>query len=120
MRAYILTDKDIIDIKTQAILGDDIAIDDILENLNELPAPKKIDFDYSTPDDFYTNRAKYFVNIKLDEHRTEFNRFIEDNHFIKPEQPYYIKEGNIFDYGDLRQLFLESRNFPQKELKNRK
>lgn len=120
MKAYILTDRDIKDIKNYAILGDDIAIDDVLENLNELPTPKKIVLDWNIPDDFYTNPAKYYITIKLDEYRTEFNKFIEDNHFIKPEQPYYIKDGNIFDYGDLRQLFLESRDFPQKELKNRK
>jgi hypothetical protein len=88
MKTYIVTEKDISDIKSLAILNDDIAIDDILENLNELPPPKK---------------------LELNENRTEFSKFIEDSGFIKPEQPYYIKDGEVFEYGDLRQLFLKSR-----------
>lgn len=97
MKTYIITDKDIINIKDFAILGDDIAIDDILENLNELPTPKKLDFS--------------------DEDRTEFKKFIEDNNFIKPKQPYYVREGEVLDYGDLRQLFLDNRNLAEKDEK---
>lgn len=116
MKTYIITDKNIINIKSFAVLGDDIAIDDILENLNELPTPKKLDFswDMDIPDYFYTNRQKYFVNIKLDEDRTEFKKFIEDNNFTKPNQPYYVREGEVLDYGYLRQLFLDNRNLAKK------
>ena len=106
MKTYIITDKDIIDIKTLAILSDDIAIDDILENLNELPTPKKQLFDLKITDDFLE---------WLCEDRTEFKNFINDNGFTKPEQPYYVRKGDVFEYDDLRKLFLDSRNSAKKK-----
>lgn len=105
MKAYIITEQEINDIKYYLLQKDSIKIDDVLENLNELPIPKKLDLSHNIPEDFYTNRAKYFVKLELNEDRTEFSKFIEENNFIKPGQPYYIKDGVVFDYGDLRELF---------------
>lgn len=107
MKTYIITEKDIDQIRFGSTIGDDITIDDVLDNLNELPVSEKYNFEIEIPDDFYTNRTKYFVNIELDDQRTEFKKFIEDNNFTKPEQPYYEKDGYIVDYGEMRDLFLE-------------
>lgn len=105
MKTYIITEKDIEILK----YGSRHSIDDILDNLNELSVPKKIDLNFQIPEDFYTNRPKYFLKLELNNQQTEFFKFIEENNFTKPEQPYYEKDGEIFDYGDLRELFLKSR-----------
>lgn len=107
MKTYIITEKDIENL-IEWFKGDYYSegiIENWKENLNELPLPKKLDWNFEVPDDFYTNRVKYFVNLELD---TEFGRFVEDN-FIRPTQPYYVKDGEIFDYGDVREIFLENR-----------
>jgi hypothetical protein len=109
MKTYIITEKDIEEIKYYSVTNNDLAVDDILDSLNQLPISKKLDLTLEIPSDFHTNRAKYFVNIELDEHKTEFSKFIEENNFIKPEQPYYEKDGYIVDYGEMRELFLENR-----------
>jgi len=120
MKTYIITEKDLE--RLQEIYNNDGdswwhngRMDEWEETLNELPTHKKLDLSFKTPEDFYTNRTKYFVNIALDEDRTEFSKFIEENNFIKPEQPYYVRDGEIFDYGDLRELFLENRNSTRKK-----
>lgn len=93
MKTYIITEKDI-ETLTQLFpdLGEGLTVEDWVETLNELPTPKK-----------------------LDENKTEFAKFIENNNFIKPEQPYYVRKGEVFDYGDLRQLFLESKNSAERK-----
>ena len=56
-----------------------------------------------------TNKVEYIVNLVLEEDWIEFHKFLEQNNFIKPEQPYYVKDGKVFDLNSLRRLFLESR-----------
>ena len=114
-KTYIITEQDINIIKNCMIRQDDTTIDDILENLNELPTPKKLDINWTVPDDFYTNRHGYGVKIELDENMIEFSKFIEDNNFIKPEQPYYVGGGEVLSYSDLREIFLESVKNGEKE-----
>ena len=119
MKTYIITEKDLERLQETYSNGGDSwwhnsRMDEWEDTLNELTTPKKLDLNWDIPEDFYTNRAKYFVTLKLDEDRTEFSKFIEENNFIKPEQPYYVKDGEIFDYGDLRELFLESRKSAKK------
>jgi hypothetical protein len=108
MKTYIVTQRHIELLKDRLITEYSV-ITNWEESLDELPKPKKLDLNWSIPEDFYTNRAKYFVTLELDKDRTEFYKFIEDNKFIKPEQPYYVKDGVVFDYSDLRELFLESK-----------
>lgn len=120
MKTYIITEKDI-ETLTQLFpdLGEGLTVnrivEDWVETLNELPTPKKLDLSCDTPEDFYINRANYFVTLELDKDKTEFAKFIEEYNFIKPEQPYYVRKGEIFDYGDLRQLFLESKNSAERK-----
>ena len=99
MKTFIITEKDIE--RLQEIYSNDgdswwhnSRMDEWVETLNELPTPKKQVFD---------------------EGKTEFAKFIEEDNFIKPQQPYYVREGKVFDYGDLRQLFLESKKSAEKE-----
>lgn len=112
METYIITEQDIE--RLYRIFPDSgeglqvcTIVDNWVETLNELPIPKKADLycDFRTK----TNKVEYIVNLVLEEDRIEFHKFLEQNNFIKPEQPYYVKDGKVFDYNSLRRLFLESR-----------
>ena len=72
MKTYIITEEDIERLRRNLDSGGDEVywyisqLDNWEETLNELSTPKKSNFKYEIPEDFYTNRAKYFVMLELE------------------------------------------------------